>query len=94
MLIHGEGLNIAGVVQVARHKTPVGLSAEAMTRVASARSFVESLVADGRVAYGVTTGFGKFSEVSISQDATAELQRNLIRSHACGVGAPFDEEHG
>lgn len=92
MLIHGEGLNIAGVVQVARHKMPVGLSKAAMTRVASARAFVESLVADGRVAYGVTTGFGKFSEVSISQDATAELQRNLIRSHACGVGEPFDEE--
>lgn len=88
--INGQGLRLEDLVEVAVNGAKVALSPAASEGVARARSFVESLVAEGRVVYGVTTGFGKFSEVSIAPEATAGLQRNLIRSHACGVGQPFD----
>src|SRR5512132_495109 len=55
------------------------------------RSIVESLVAKRAVAYGITTGFGKLSEVAIPPERLAELQRNLVRSHAAGVGARLPE---
>jgi histidine ammonia-lyase len=53
---------------------------------------VDELVAARRAVYGITTGFGKFSDVFISPDETETLQRNLIMSHACAVGEPLDEE--
>ena len=53
---------------------------------------VERYVEEQRVSYGITTGFGKFSDTYISKEDTGLLQRNLIISHACGVGDIFDEE--
>lgn len=88
--IDGASLRPDSLIEVAARGARVALSPEASERVAQARAFVEKLVKEGRVVYGVTTGFGKFSEVNIPPEATAELQRNLIRSHACGVGDPFD----
>ena len=55
------------------------------------RAVVDSLVADGEVVYGVTTGFGDLADVRIEPEQTAELQRNLVRSHAAGVGDPLLE---
>jgi histidine ammonia-lyase len=83
------GLSLGDVVAVAREGARVRLAPDATDRVATARAFIERIGAEGRTVYGVTTGFGHLSSVKISSDNLAELQRNLIRSHASGVGEPF-----
>jgi histidine ammonia-lyase len=67
------------------------LADDARERVLAARALVDSVVREERVVYGITTGFGALSEVVIPPDRIRELQHNLIRSHAAGVGDPLDE---
>lgn len=67
----------------------VEIAGDAYTRVEAAKRIVQSIIDNERVVYGITTGFGLFSDVFISKDKTSELQVNLIRSHAVGVGKPF-----
>src|SRR5690242_12163499 len=86
------GLTLADVAAVAHAGARVRLAPEATDRVATARAFIERIGAEGRTVYGVTTGFGHLSSVKISGDKLADLQRNLIRSHASGVGEPFAPE--
>ena len=86
----GERLSLADVVAVARDDTPVAVAPAAWERVRACRNFVERVAADDETVYGVTTGFGHLSRVKIPQDQLAALQRNLIRSHASGVGEPYD----
>jgi histidine ammonia-lyase len=69
----------------------VRLSAGAREAMAASRAVVERAVSEGRVVYGLTTGFGALAEVVIPRDRIAELQENLIRSHASGVGEPLPE---
>jgi len=88
----GRKLTLTDVVAVARDGAPVVLGSEARARVERARKMVEELVAAKRPVYGITTGFGKFSDVTISPEETARLQHNLIMSHACAVGDPLDVE--
>lgn len=88
----GADLTLANVVDVARGRAPVSIGPDARERVNRARAMVDELVAARRAVYGITTGFGKFSDVFISPDETETLQRNLIMSHACAVGEPLDEE--
>jgi len=57
----------------------------------ASRAVVEKLVASGKTAYGINTGFGKLASVRISSEQVRQLQVNLVRSHACGVGAPLSE---
>jgi len=57
----------------------------------TSRRVVEKIVAEGRIVYGVNTGFGKLSDVHIPLSQLRELQLNLVRSHACGLGAPLSE---
>lgn len=80
------------VAAVARSGRRVTLGADARRRMAESRSVIERLVAEGRTVYGVTTGFGDLAEVRIEPAQTAELQRNLVRSHAAGVGDPLPVE--
>jgi histidine ammonia-lyase len=68
----------------------VSLSAQAQARVARARTFVEERFASGEAIYGVTTGFGRLANVSVDPKDAAQLQLNLVRSHAAGMGAPLD----
>jgi histidine ammonia-lyase len=70
----------------------VTLEPDAVDRMRASRAVVEQLVAEGRTVYGVTTGFGDLSTVRIEPEQTAELQRNLVRSHAAGVGEPLPVE--
>jgi len=86
VVIDGNSLTLDQVVAVARDRAPVSLAAHARQRVAATRGIVDKLVSQRAVAYGVTTGFGKLSEVAIPPDRLAELQVNLVRSHAAGVG--------
>jgi histidine ammonia-lyase len=86
VVIDGNSLTLDQVTAVARDRAPVSLAPHARPRAARAREIVDDLVTGGAVAYGVTTGFGKLSEVAIPLGRLAELQVNLIRSHAAGVG--------
>jgi histidine ammonia-lyase len=88
----GGQLTLQDVVAVARRRVPVVISQAARDKVLRSRAMVDQLVAARRPVYGVTTGFGKFSDVFISPDETEALQRNLLMSHACGVGEPLDRE--
>jgi histidine ammonia-lyase len=85
-----DRLTIDGIVAVARAGARVWLVEGAGRRVRAARDLVEQIGAENRTIYGVTTGFGHLSSVKIAPDELADLQRNLIRSHASGTGEPFD----
>jgi len=86
LLIDGNSLTLDDVAAVADGRD-VALAPAAAARMRSTRAVIERLVRENAVVYGVTTGFGKLSEVAIPTDRLAELQVNLVRSHAAGVGA-------
>ncbi len=87
--LDGNSLRWQDVVAVARGSETAALHADARTRMLASRKIVEDHVAAGDVVYGVTTGFGKFAQIAIPPEHRAELQRNLVRSHAAGVGDPL-----
>ncbi len=87
-------ITLEALAQVARARRPVCLDGEARQRMNAARAVVDRIAAGGDDApavYGVNTGFGFLADVRISADEVRTLQRNLIRSHACGVGTPLPE---
>ncbi len=88
----GRPLTVEDVVRVACEGAPVALDEAARRKVRASRRYVERLLAEDRVVYGVTTGFGKFAQVRISPKDTRLLQRNLLLSHAMGVGDPLPTE--
>jgi histidine ammonia-lyase len=90
--INGQPLTIAQVLAVARHYAPVALSNDSLQRIQAARTVIDSLADEDRKVYGVTTGFGHLSSVRIPHDQLIELQYNLLRSTATGVGEPLTEE--
>ncbi|MBE6985413.1 MAG: histidine ammonia-lyase [Ruminococcaceae bacterium] len=92
IIITGQSLTLENIVAVCREDAPVALSEEAKERIAASRAVVDQLVEDEAVVYGITTGFGKFSDVPISHDECKLLQKNLIITHAVGAGEPFPKE--
>jgi histidine ammonia-lyase len=92
VILTGQDLTIEELALVCRQNAPVALSEEAKARVLKSRATVERIVDEKRVVYGVTTGFGKFSDVVISPDECALLQENLIVTHAVGAGKPFSRD--
>ncbi len=90
--LDGQRLSLAQVVAVARGEETVTLSAASRTRVEKSRQIVEQIVSEGRVVYGVNTGFGKLSDVRIEPSELRALQLNLLRSHSCGLGSPLSED--
>lgn len=84
-LIEGHGLTLNDLARLADGGV-ARLGPNALERMAASRSALESIVASGRPAYGVNTGVGDLQSVRISPQQVEELQRNLVRSHACGVG--------
>jgi histidine ammonia-lyase len=90
--LDGQSLTLEEVARVARGEEEVSLAASARGRVEAARRTVERIVAESRVVYGVNTGFGKLSDVTVPADELRDLQLNLVRSHACGLGPPLSEE--
>ena len=87
--INGNDLTLEAVREVAVERRPVLLDPDARAAVERARAVVDALVAGNQTAYAVTTGVGKLSDVRIAGDQIRELQLNLLRSHAVGVGAPL-----
>ncbi|SVB74456.1 uncharacterized protein METZ01_LOCUS227310, partial [marine metagenome] len=90
LIISGENLTIDDVVAVSEGRT-VEIHPDAVPKMRRSREAVERLVADGRIAYGITTGFGRFKDKVIPPDHVAQLQMNLVRSHAAGTGEELDE---
>jgi histidine ammonia-lyase len=89
--LNGNELELESFEQVVLHRQPVLLAPDARERVSRAREVVDALVAGDRVAYAITTGVGHLADVRISADQARELQINLVRSHAVGVGEPLAE---
>ena len=90
--LDGNSLSIPDVVAVARREAEVAIDAEARRRLEASRRTVEAALAQGRTIYGVNTGFGKLAHVRIAPDKLRQLQVNLIRSHAAGVGDPLSDD--
>jgi histidine ammonia-lyase len=92
ILLDGSSLTLEQVEAVARRGEHVILAPAAKERVRAARAVVDGLLTADRPVYGVTTGFGKLSDVRIPSEQAEALQRNLLRSHAFGVGPPLAED--
>jgi len=92
IIINGNNLTLEEVIKVSRKNYKIQLEEEAKGKILDSRKIIDDIVEKEKVVYGVTTGFGKFSEVSITQDDCKTLQRNLIISHACGFGPNFSKE--
>lgn len=88
----GNSLTLEEVIAVSRGMAAVSLSKEAEQKVEKAREVIRRAVEEKKVIYGVTTGFGALSGVTISKEQTKQLQINILLSHAAGVGNAFDEE--
>ena len=91
LIIDGDTLSVDEAYAVAVDRLRVGLSPKARERMLRTRAVVDDIVNRNEVVYGVTTGFGKLSEVAIPREKLAELQVNLVRSHASGVGDRLPE---
>ena len=89
--INGDDLTFDQLFDIALGSAEVGLAPSARERMNASRAVIDRLVESGQVAYGVNTGFGKLASVRISNDQIRQLQTNLVRSHASGVGPPLSE---
>jgi len=92
VVLDGRTLTLEQVETVARRFAKAALSPSARDRMAASRAKIEARVDAGEVIYGVNTGFGRLADVHVPPDRLAQLQKNLLRSHACGVGEPFPED--
>ena len=90
--LDGNSLTVEQVVQIARHGAKTALTEEAKKAIQISRDIVDKNVAEHKVVYGLSTGFGKFVNVAIPEKDLDQLQYNLIVSDACGVGDPFPED--
>lgn len=90
--IDGNSLTYDQIHQVIHEGYSVKISSDALENIKKSRDIVEESIINNKVIYGVNTGFGKFSDTVISKDDLADLQINLIRSHACALGEPFSLE--
>ena len=88
--LDGSSLTIADVALAAEGGVRFVLAGAARARMSASRAVVDSIVDEGRTVYGITTGFGVFSEVAISPADSRILQRNLVLSHCAGIGPPHD----
>ena len=92
IVIDGESLTIEEIVSIKEFSTKVRLSDESMNSINESRKLVEKIISSGEVVYGINTGFGALSNVTVPSEQLEQLQSNLIRSHACGVGEKMDPD--
>ena len=91
LILDGQALTLAEIEAVSLNGRPVAIAGAALARVAASRELIEAILAEGQTVYGVNTGFGKLADVRIASGSLAQLQPNLVRSHAGGVGQPLSE---
>src|ERR1700761_969941 len=89
--ISGQPLTLEQIVAVAKQELDAVLLSAARQNIQASRDIVDAVIREGRVVYGVNTGFGKLADVHIPPSELELLQLNLVRSHSCGVGAPLSE---
>ncbi len=87
--LSGQNLTLDEICSVARDGRQAGLATSSLVRVDAARQVIEKILEKEDAIYGVNTGFGKLSDVRIPGHHLSELQVNLVRSHACGLGKPL-----
>ncbi len=92
LVLEGQPLAVGDVIAVAREQRRVRLGNRAVERMIEARRLVAAIIGEGRTVYGINTGFGSLSCVRIPPEQTDALQRNLVRSHACGAGEALPED--
>ncbi|GAA0424927.1 histidine ammonia-lyase [Agaribacter marinus] len=90
--LSGDSLTIDQLKRICIEQEQITISKTSMEKVRESRLAVDNIVANKEIVYGITTGFGKFSDVMIEAKDVEDLQLYLIRSHACGVGNPFEEK--
>ncbi|MGH9711382.1 MAG: aromatic amino acid lyase, partial [Candidatus Acidiferrales bacterium] len=91
LALSGNDLTLGQLYQIVLEGFEVTLASEARARMDASRAVVERLSTGTIAAYGINTGFGALATVRIPPDQIRELQLNLVRSHACGVGTPLAE---
>src|SRR5216110_578417 len=91
MELNGQALTLTDIATVALDGEAVEISSLVQPRILASRKVIEDIVERDDIVYGVSTGFGKLADVRIPHDQVSELQLNLVRSHACGIGDPLSE---
>jgi histidine ammonia-lyase len=92
LMLDGNSLTLEGFLSVTRGNAPVGIAETARERVIRSRAIVDGLLEEGRPMYGINTGFGRFADVAIPEDRIQQLQLNLIRADAVGIGPGLPRE--
>ena len=87
----GKPLSLSEIARVAYGSAALAIAPSARPAIQASRKVIEDIVARGGVVYGVSTGFGKLADVHIPTGELRQLQLNLVRSHACGIGQPLSE---
>jgi histidine ammonia-lyase len=91
MQLNGQPLSLSDIAAVALRDERVEISSAALPRIHASREVIEKIIARDPAVYGVNTGFGKLADIRIPPNEFRELQLNLVRSHACGIGNPLSE---
>lgn len=91
VILTGQSLTIEKLSKILFKNETISAATGSLRRAEQSQQVVEKIVSEKRIVYGINTGFGKFSDVLIDQNLVRDLQLNLIRSHACGIGEPFPE---
>tara|TARA_B100000959_G_scaffold285707_1_gene361376 strand:+ start:1320 stop:2879 length:1560 start_codon:yes stop_codon:yes gene_type:complete len=92
VVIDGESLTIDKLVEVARNRANLVVSKDSWSKINSCRKMLEEKIDNHEIMYGITTGIGEFSEVTLTPEQTQEFQKLLVRNHAAGIGEPMDIE--
>ncbi len=90
--LDGESLTINKLVSVARNDSLVKITNKSWKRIENCRNMLQSKIDSHEIMYGITTGIGEFSEVTLTPEQTKEFQKLLVRNHAAGIGKPMDIE--
>src|ERR1700719_3609356 len=89
MELTGQPLSLSEIAGVVYGGAAIEVASSARARIEASRKVIDDIVAHGGVVYGVSTGFGKLSDVHVPAGELRQLQLNLVRSHACGIGNPL-----
>lgn len=92
IVLDGESLTLEKAISALNPSVGIRLSSKSKVNIRRARTVIETAVRERKIVYGVTTGFGAFSNVIISRSKCRQLQENVVRSHAAGVGLPLPDE--
>ena len=92
MQLSGQPLSLSEIAKVAEGLDTIEIAPSAHARMQDSRKVIEKIIAEGGTVYGVSTGFGKLADVKIQTGELRQLQLNLVRSHACGIGNPLSVE--